>query len=204
MTAGELHVWPLVLAELPELLLPAAGAEECARAERFVFEEDRRRYLLSHRALRAILGRVTGAPLDFAQGEHGKPFLPGAREVQFNLSHSGDMAMVGVAMGVEVGVDIERLHSMPDYLAVAERFFPASESSALAVVEESQREREFFRRWTRIEAVLKARGVGLFGAGAEADENWTVAEIAAPEGYAAAVAAPRAGLAVKLRRFGDE
>jgi 4'-phosphopantetheinyl transferase len=203
VTPAELHVWPLVLRQLPENLLPEASAAERARAARFRREEDAQRYLVAHRALRGILGRVTRAPLDFAVAEQGKPFLPAAPEVRFNLAHSGGMALVAVALEIDVGADIERVRAMPDYAAVAGRFFPPGEAAALAAVPEARREGDFFRRWTRIEAVLKARGVGLYGLGSEMEDNWTITEIAVPAGYAAAVAAPREGLPVTVHGFGD-
>jgi 4'-phosphopantetheinyl transferase len=148
----------------------------------------------SHQALRAILEEVTGARVEFAVAEKGKPYLPGAPEVRFNLAHSHDVALVGVALGVDVGVDIERLRPLPEYGAIAERFFPPSEREGLE-------ERDFFRRWTRIEAKLKARGVGLYGAGAELGGEWTVEAIDAGEGFVAAVAVERAGLQVVVHEL---
>jgi len=112
------------------------------------------------------------------------------------------MALVGVALGVEVGVDIELLRPIPEHAAIAERFFPPSEAEALAAVPEAKRERDFFRRWTRIEAMLKARGTGLYGAGAELDGEWTVCEIDAGSGFAAAAAALVEGMRVMVHDFG--
>jgi 4'-phosphopantetheinyl transferase len=106
------------------------------------------------------------------------------------------MALIAVALEVEVGVDVERLRPLPEYAAIAERFFPPSERPVLD-------ERDFFRRWTRIEAALKARGVGLYGAGAELEGPWTVREIDAGPGYAAAVAAAGEGLTVVVHDFGN-
>ena len=34
------------------------------------------------------------------------------------------MALVAVAREIEVGVDIERVRPLPEYAAIAERFFP--------------------------------------------------------------------------------
>jgi 4'-phosphopantetheinyl transferase len=151
----------------------------------------------AHEALRTILETITGAPVEIAVAEKGKPYLPGAPEVRFNLAHSHELALVGVALGVDVGVDIERLRPLPEYAAIAERFFPPSEREGLD-------ERDFFRRWTRIEAQLKARGVGLYGAGAELGGEWTVEPIDAAEGFAAAVAVERAGMRVVVHEWRDE
>jgi 4'-phosphopantetheinyl transferase len=145
--------------------------------------------------LRAILGKLTGARLDFAVTESGKPYLPGEPRLKFNLAHSGEMALVGAVLDVEIGVDVERVRDLADYAALAERFFPPSE----AVLVEGQA--DFFRRWTRLEAILKATGVGLYGMGIEPAGPWTIAEIDAGAGYAAAVALPREGLEVIVHEF---
>ena len=164
---GEVHVW----------LVRLRGETAALRRE------------CSHQALRAILETVTGAPVEFAVAEKGKPYLPGAPEMRFNLAHSHELAVVGMALGVEVGVDIEWLRPLPEYAAIVERFFPPSEREGVD-------ERDFFCRWTRIEAKLKARGVGLYGAGAELGGEWTVAPIDAGKGFVAAVAVERAGMRV--------
>ena len=193
MTQGEIHVWcvPLDGVETP---LPTQG--EAARAARFHTPDLQRRYLRSHAALRSILANHTDARLDFAVSGNGKPFLPGAPHVKFNLSHSGEMALVAVALEVEVGVDVERIRPMPDYRDIAERFFPPPEAAKLAD------ESDFFRRWTRLEAVVKACGTGIYGIAVEPAGEWTIAELAVMAGYSAAVAAPRAGMHVTMHDFG--
>ena len=158
------------------------------------------RRLPSRDALRAILGRYTAGALEFAHGPHGKPYLRDAPQLQFNLSHSGAVSLVAVALDVEVGVDIERLRPMPDCQAVAERFLAPEDAAALAETPAVEREREFFTRWTRSEAMWKARGIGLYGAGTPLDGEWTVVPIDAGEEYAAAVAAERSGMAVEMRQ----
>ena len=94
-------------------------------------------------------------------------------------------------------MDIERLRPLLEYAAIAERFFPPSEREVLG-------ERDFFRRWTRVEAKLKARGVGLYGAGAELGGEWTAEPIDAGEGFAAAVAVERPGMRVVVSEWRNE
>jgi len=202
LNRGELYVWRVRLDALAEDALAPAAPDEEARAARFHSDEARVRYLRSHRALRSILAGIASAPLAFALAENGKPYLPAAPEIRFNLSRSHGLAVVGVALGVEVGVDIERLRPLPEHTAIAERFFPPSEAQALLETPEAGRERDFFRRWTRIEAMLKARGTGLYGAGAELGGQWTVCEIDAGEGFAAAAAAVGEGMRIAVHDFG--
>ena len=193
MTAGEIHVWsvPLNSIETPP---PTAG--EAARAARFRTPDLQRRYLRSHAALRTILARCTDARLDFAVTATGKPFLPAAPHVKFNLSHSREMALVAVTLEVEVGVDVEWIRPMPDYRDIAERFFPPSQ--AAQVTDEA----DFFRRWTRLEAVVKACGTGIYGIAEEPAGEWTIEELAVAPGYSAAVAAPHGAMRVTMHDFG--
>ncbi len=201
---AELHVWLVHVDKLREELLPEASPGELARAARFQSGVLQRRYLRAHRALRAILHSLTEAELLFAVTENGKPYLPGVPELKFNLSRSKGMAAVAASLEIEVGVDIERLRPLTDYLGIADRFLPPSAAAEFAAVFQPDPEREFFRRWTRTEAVLKATGEGLMGAGKEVEGEWTIEEIEAGPEYAAAVAAPRAGLTVLPHSFGGE
>jgi 4'-phosphopantetheinyl transferase len=103
---------------------------------------------------------------------------------------------VAVAQGMPVGVDIERLRPLAEHAAIAERFFPPGEASPVDAL-------DFFRRWTRFEAVLKAQGLGLYGAGASLDGEWMVQELEAGPGFVAAVAAPGVGHTVSIHDYGE-
>ncbi len=203
MNPGELHVWLVHVDKLREESLPEASPAEVSHASRFQSGVLQRRYLRAHRALRSILGSLTGCDLTFESGRNGKPYLAAAPELKFNLSRSKSMAAVAASLEIEVGVDIERLRPLTDYLGIAERFLPPSAAAEFAAVFQPDPEREFYRRWTRTEAVLKATGEGLLGAGREVEGEWTIEEIEAGPDYAAAVAAPRAGMRVVLRPFAE-
>jgi 4'-phosphopantetheinyl transferase len=178
LNPGEVHVWRVRLSR-GKASPPTAG--EAARAAGLATPALRRRYLRAHAALRAILGSVTATELQFALHEKGKPYLASAPHIRFNLSHSREMALVAVARDVEIGVDIERVRPLPEYAAIARRYFPAGYTAPSGV-------RGFFRHWTRFEALLKAHGAGLYGAGAEPPGEWSVTEIDAGPNFAAALA----------------
>jgi 4'-phosphopantetheinyl transferase len=195
LNAGELHVWRIGLRH-PSKLPPTVG--ESARASKLENLAQRRRYLRTHAALRDILGQLTTARLEFALHEHGKPYLPPAPELRFNLAHSGDLALVAAALDVEVGVDVERLRPMPGYAAIAERYLPPSHPPPRSAP-------AFFRCWTQFEAILKAQGIGLYGAGSEIEGEWMVRELdTGSRGYVAAVAAARDGLTLQMHDYGGE
>jgi 4'-phosphopantetheinyl transferase len=190
---GHIDVWRI---SLDHVQVPAPTAGELARAARFRLPETAARYLKSHGAMRHILSQFTTAPLEFALREHGKPYLPLSPELHFNLSHSHEMALIAVALDHEVGVDIERMRPLPQFHRLVDRFFPPSEPHPAG-------EADFFRHWTRIEAVLKARGIGLYGASTDPEGEWTIEEIPVPEGFAGAVAAKGLGLTISVHDYGD-
>jgi 4'-phosphopantetheinyl transferase len=191
LNPGEIHIWRVRL-NRGEGSPPTV--EEAERAARFATPALSRRYLRAHAALRAILAGLTDAPLEFALYEKGKPYLAQAPEIRFNLAHSAEMALVAVARDVEVGVDIERIRPLPEYAAIAERYFPAGSAAPRDA-------RDFFRHWTRFEALLKAHGAGLYGAGATPPGVWTVTEIDAGPRFTAAVAVEGPPLRVKMHEF---
>jgi 4'-phosphopantetheinyl transferase len=131
----------------------------------------RQRFLASRTALRYVLGQTTRqspAELVFAYGPYGKPWLPQAPQVQFNLSHSEGLGLLAIAP-CAIGVDVERLDRKLDPLLLAQRFFPAAEASYLAQLDAAARQSAFLRSWVMKEALLKATGQGLAGQLTELD-----------------------------------
>jgi 4'-phosphopantetheinyl transferase len=189
-----IEVWRV---DLDTAAVPPPTLGEAARAARFVRPELARRYLAAHGALRAVLGRFTAAPLEFALREKGKPYLPLAPEIRFNLAHSHGRALIAVAREIEVGVDIEHLRPVPHYAALVERYFPPGDP-------EPADETGFLRRWTQLEALWKARGVGLYGSGTPLEAGWSVEPIDAGADYAAAVAWAGPPPAIGVRSFGED
>ena len=145
--------------------LTLLSEQEQARALRFVFQRDRRRYVSAHVALRRVLAQQTGlspSTLVFTQGNAGKPALanldPGPR---FNLTHSGALAIVALHPTDEIGVDVELVRTLSEMQAVARAHFDQDECEAIAQLADDARDRAFMTCWTRKEACLKAVGVGL-------------------------------------------
>ena len=164
---GRVHVWTVALdgpAERPGRLGACLSPDETTRARRFHFEVHRRRFTVARGALRHLLGaylRRSPESLVFRYGHRGKPELPEAPELSFNLSHSEERALLAVSHVAALGVDIERLRPMDDMEAIARRFFSPPEHAALMALAPGERVAGFFRCWTRKEAYLKAVGEGL-------------------------------------------
>lgn len=137
--------------------------DEAARAARFRHARDRDRYVASHGILRVLLSRyVDRAPasLLFAPNSHGKPVLRQSN-LCFNLSHSRHLALFAISRRLDVGCDIE-FHD-ERFLAenIPEHFFSPAEIAELRALPASDQLAAFFAGWTRKEAYVKARGLGL-------------------------------------------
>jgi 4'-phosphopantetheinyl transferase len=139
------------------------SADENERAGRFRFRRDRHRYIARHGILRWLLAwQLDVAPdaLRFTVNAYGKPALDG-HTLDFNLSHSHGMALFAFSREIAVGCDIE-FHDLR-FLAenIPERVFSPAELNVLNACTASEKIRAFFDCWTRKEAYIKARGVGL-------------------------------------------
>jgi 4'-phosphopantetheinyl transferase len=165
----EVHVWAWAL-EPAMLNLPAhveiLDQQERERMQRFHFVADRTRYAVAHANLRRILGAYLQQPaaaLRFDANGFGKPELhqiESSSSLHFSLTHSRSIAVLAVANGRPVGVDVEEVR--PIEPEVADSHFSASERSQLKQLQGDGWLLGFYRCWTRKEAILKAEGVGLF------------------------------------------
>jgi len=179
LAPGEVHVW---IAPLPSPL-PWAGSEggladsalsadERERALRFSFPAPRERFVGVRHLLRRLLAGYCGSDpgaLCFRQGAHGKPTLEGS-PVRFNVSHTDGLALIAVADGVDVGVDVERIRAVTRADGLANRYFTAGERAAL-----DGTAGDFLRLWTCKEAAVKATGLGI-------SAGWSDVEIHRSEG----------------------
>ena len=162
---AELHVWRATLAPDAETLARLEATldrDERERAQRFIVEHGQRRFTAARGVLRDVLARYTGraaASLRFAYGPRGKPTLEGGPH--FNLSHSGDVALLAVTAAAPVGVDVELVRHLPDFEDIAARFFARGELEALRRSRPDDYAASWYRCWTRKEAYIKATGDGL-------------------------------------------
>ena len=165
--SGWVHVFRLRL-NLPPERLEALRAllspDELARADRYRSKHDGARFTAARGQLRALLAdyaKIDPKQITFENSPHGKPALAGVM-LSFNLSHSGELALVAVAgAGVELGIDIETVRRDLEFERLAQRFFAPGETAALLALPPEQRTDAFFACWTRKEAYMKARGLGL-------------------------------------------
>jgi len=200
------------------------SSDEAKRASRFHFPADRQRYVAARALLRTILAgylEIDPKRVSFAYSQKEKPSLGPAHvgnEVTFNISHSGGIALLAFARKREIGIDVEQIRNDFDVEAIARRFFSAHEQEQLAALPKEKRFDSFFRCWTRKEAYIKATGDGLSLSLHQFDvlivpENgeallstrpdnseaalWSLREIPAGPGYAAALCVRGRGCRLK-------
>ncbi len=139
------------------------STDETQRAARFHFPADRDRFIAAHGCLRDVLTRYLHCEpnqLSFSTNQYGKPALHD-HKLEFNLSHSGEFALIAVSHDRKVGVDVERVRQGISSQVIAQQYFSKSEFTELQTLPLEQREVAFFTCWTRKEAYIKAQGLGL-------------------------------------------
>jgi len=234
LSPDAVHVWRGVL-DLPAPSVTRSAAllspEEQATASRFHFAGDRRRFIVAHGMLRSVVGAYLAtepSALRFDRRPGGKPALiatAGARPLCFNLSHSGELALLAVADDRDVGVDVERIRPLADARGISERHFAAPERARLRAAPADRTAELFFTYWTRKEAVLKATGDGFLSALDELDvsgvppgcpgplvvsdraglsHRLVVIDLRPADGYAGALAAEGEGWQLACWRWDDE
>ncbi|HRH16631.1 MAG TPA: 4'-phosphopantetheinyl transferase superfamily protein [Aquabacterium sp.] len=160
---GAIHLWVFDISPSAPLLTALSPADE-ARAASLVHPQDQHRYARSRAALRWVLADHTGCPpleLPLWVDDRGKPHLPADMASPFNLSHSGDVAVVAVGSHRPVGVDVETWSQQAGMLDLVEQFMSLAEQDQVKGLPTMQATTSCLRAWTRKEAVLKALGTGL-------------------------------------------
>ena len=166
LATGAVHLWQLDSAQLDPILveqqaLALISPDEQARAARI--KQGRQGYLASRLLLRLVLAAYTGqapASLAFARQPQGKPFLPNSN-IEFSLSHSGELLLLAVSHQLRLGVDIELGLRQRPLLAIAEHYFAAPEIAWLRQLPGDEQRVSFYRLWCLKEAFFKALGSGI-------------------------------------------
>ena len=163
---GQVHVWSFDLDSVtldpahPEYL----AADEMERAARFHFPRDRHRFLAGRIFAHQLLARYLHLPigrLRWRYSAYGRPEIDNDAGIRCNWSHSGGRILIGFALGREIGVDIEYARLDVDFDSIARSFFAPGEQAQLSGMPPAARPDAYYRCWTRKEAYIKARGMGL-------------------------------------------
>ena len=147
--------------------LALLSTDERDRAARYVFVQDRRRFVIARAALRNLVGAQVHVPansIHFSVQAYGKLRLIAddqEGDVRFNVSHSHDLALIAVSRGREVGIDVERIRPLADLDSIVMRHFAPAERRILRHAASADRLSLFYRYWTLKEAYVKAEGLGM-------------------------------------------
>lgn len=162
-------VWKLDLdlhadrAERYRNLLAPAERERAERGHASV----RRRFLCARGSLRCLLAHYSNASpagLVLEYDHHGKPRLAGTEAGtgwSFNLTHSGNQALLSIGWSLDLGVDLEIHRPMHNLAGLAERILAPSELACWSSLDEPHKPQAFFDYWVCKEAFVKAVGQGL-------------------------------------------
>ncbi len=163
LNAKRIDIWqyPLhtVFTEARNLL----NNDERIRADRYYFDRHRRRFTIARAMLRLILAHYINerpTQLIFSENKQGKPHLLNAPTLQFNLSHSGDLALLAIGEEFPLGIDLEFFAARP-YEGIGSQMFSPKENNALSHLAPIVKPLSFFHVWAQKEALIKACGLGL-------------------------------------------
>jgi 4'-phosphopantetheinyl transferase len=169
-STSDIHMWRAWL-KLPPFLMyqfeRTLSEDEHKRAACFHFEHDRDRFIIARGILRMILGSyldIQPQEIHFAYNSYGKPGLSHnltATAIQFNVSHSNELALYAFTCESEIGIDVEFVSPLLDEKEIANRFFSHREYTSYCQVSSNQKLNAFYNCWTRKEAYIKAIGNGL-------------------------------------------
>ena len=150
---------PIAYPALYEVL----SQDEVQRMQAYYTDRLKQAYAARRGMLRHILAAALGATaksIKFACTPYGKPYLIDDNQVAFNLSHSKDLAMIGICRS-PIGLDIEAMVASHDLEAISKSHFAPEEQQTLATLTSAQYVQGFYHAWTRKEAFIKMDGRGL-------------------------------------------
>jgi 4'-phosphopantetheinyl transferase len=216
LSASEVHLWKISLEQTPERIQAfreMLSAGERMQCEGLHFERDKDAFCICRGCLRLLLGRYEGLPPErvrLACGTYGKPALDPLihpSDIEFNISHSGLLALIALARGRRLGVDIQKIDAAVDSDLIAQRFFSTQENESIRALPEEMKAAAFYACWTRKEAAIKALGGSIMGLSGEiivstaprgpaqilqmpsngADDRWHLQDLPVGDAYAAAL-----------------
>jgi 4'-phosphopantetheinyl transferase len=161
-----IHIWQVHLSQdqpyINELFL-LLSEDEKQRANRFHFPIHQQRFIIARASLRTILASYIHQDpqdLQFVYTNHEKPFLKDTPDLQFNLSHSDDLAIYAITKDQALGIDIEKIKD-EYHQGIVQRFFSANEQRAIEELSDELKPHAFYQIWAKKEAIVKTIGKGL-------------------------------------------
>jgi 4'-phosphopantetheinyl transferase len=167
LSEDEAHVWraDLALNEcFQNSFLKLLSPDEKNRAKKFRFAKDSQNFIVARGILRSLISKyleINPAEVSFRYSDFGKPSIANNHSLQFNISHSQNIALFAFTKKFNIGVDVEFVNPDVEVKEIAASFFSKNEIKNLLALPEQQQTLGFFYCWTRKEAFIKAVGEGL-------------------------------------------
>ena len=164
---GQVHIWRTSLMRSKnerEIFFRLLNLEERERASRFVIKDVANDFITARGILRILLSRYLDrnpGEVILQQNRYGKPCLESS-PLKFNLSHSGGLALFIFALNRPVGIDVESIREIENFREIAEKFFAKKETEDLFLLPANEQQQAFFNCWSRKEAFIKAKGLGVY------------------------------------------
>lgn len=164
----EIHIWKFKLdtyQKISDKYFDYLTEEEINRIIKFQKIKDKKQFVIAHVFLRILLGKYLKIPIHqitLFRDTHGKIMIAANSEnISFNLSHSEDWVVLAFSKYKDLGVDIERIHDIQDFLQIAEHYFRKEEYEYISKINTESPLCKFYKVWTIKEAFVKATGEGL-------------------------------------------
>lgn len=170
ITKNEIHLWQvnpdkITQADLLSKYKNLLSDDETIKQQRYKFSTDRHDALITRAFVRDLLSYYADkAPSDwrFEKGKKDKPeIINPPLPLRFNLSHTKGLIICAVTLEDDIGCDVENITRSNDVLAIANRYFSATETTELFTLPIEQQRSRFFDYWTLKESYIKAWGLGL-------------------------------------------
>lgn len=220
---NEVVCWRVLLDRLNNAqfisLYELLSLREKNRADAFIKPIDKNRFVAAHGILSLLSKQIMGTNAQIVLNEYGKPHFLDS-DLQFNISHSGNIILLAFAINAPIGVDVEEEREIDNLECLAKNYFHQDEILSLEGLDAGALSKAFFSCWSKKEAVIKALGLGLslplnsfrvtlkpiFGdweleLASQFPQSWTLKAFEPQKGYFAAIAAASRGMQVRFYDF---
>lgn len=212
MSETEVDVWYSAVGDVTMTpgVSDVLSAEERQRADGYIRPESRRRFIDGRLFLRNVLAgylEVDPQSLAFRRERRGKLELsqPTDSGLHFNVSHSSHLIALAVSRDAAVGIDVELVRNVSRIDALLRRWLPPEDFERLKACAPAFRDRERIQMWTRVEAVAKAAGIGLWSSSsslARLIEGMAWSRLNPAPGYVGTLATANGAPTVTVRSLG--
>jgi 4'-phosphopantetheinyl transferase len=141
--------------------------DEIIRANKFRNQIDKNRFICAKGILRYLIyiqTKINPSSIKFSYGKYKKPALEEGQNqnlLKFNISHCKGVFCIGMVNDLDIGIDIELIRPIPDFLGLVKKYFSETEFRQIEKLSGESSLEAFYKLWTSKEAIMKLVGKGL-------------------------------------------